>query len=160
MYYFQPHRLVQNWIHQVELMESFPRWLVWGLVQHHKLVWTTMWNCFNLGVWNSNHRNYSRFPIKKHLSKFYLDLPIPRYKNFPLVTYLRLDYGGGWNPGLEESYLLKYNNFEAEIHTKGTKIFHIQLVQVLALDTSPKSIYSEKSKATRFFLLRFSSMKP
>ena len=53
----------------------------------------------------------------KHLAKFYLDLPSMVYINFPYVTCLILDSKGGWNPNLEESYLLKYREYEVETHT-------------------------------------------
>ena len=45
-------------------------------------------------------------PFLEHLQKFHFDLRIPRYSNSPQVSYLGMNPGRGWNPNLEESYLL------------------------------------------------------
>ena len=46
---------------------------------------------------------------------------------------------GGWNPNLEESYLPKYSEYEAETFTKGTSGIYLHPVNVSALDPSPIS---------------------
>ena len=54
----------------------------------------------------------------EHLVKFHLDLRSQRYSNYPKVSCLGMNLGRGWNPDLEESYLPKYSEYEAEIVTK------------------------------------------
>ena len=71
-----------------------------------------------------------------------------------------LKYGRGWNPELEESYLLNYNEYEAETFTQGTSRIYIQPVKVLAHEDSPILRYGESPKITSFSLLGFSSLKP
>ena len=44
--------------------------------------------------------------------------------------------GRGWNPDLEESYLLEYREYEDEPWIICTSGFHIRPMKVLALDTS------------------------
>ena len=61
---------------------------------------------------------------------------------------------------MEESDLLDYSEFEAEMFTQGTSGFHLRPVKVLALKPSPISRYSESPNMTSFSLLGFSSMKP
>ena len=73
---------------------------------------------------------------------------------------MRLNSERGWNPELEESYLLYYSENEAETFTQGTKRFYIRPIIFLAHDPSPILSYSESPKMTRFCLLWFSSMKP
>ena len=64
--------------------------------------------------------------------------------------------GRGWNPDLEESYLLEYTESEAEIFKHGTSGFYLWPVKTLAPETSSISRYSECTKATRFSILGFS----
>ena len=71
-----------------------------------------------------------------------------------------MNLGGGWNPGLEESYLLEYREYEAEKFTQGTSGIYLHLVKVLAPNPSPISTYRESTKTTSFSILGFSSMKP
>ena len=49
--------------------------------------------------------------------------------------------GRDWNPNLEESYLPEYSEYEAEIFTKGTSIFYLWYVKILALDMFSILIY-------------------
>ena len=82
----------------------------------------------------------------EHLAKFHLDLCIPRYSNYPKVSYLGLNPGRGWNPDLEESYLLQYSECEAEKFTQGTlgiyicieKKFLLILLQARDIENVPK----------------------
>ena len=99
-------------------------------------------------------------PCRQNLAKFYLDLPSMVYINFPYVTCLILDSKGGWNPNLEESYLLKYREYEGENSTKCTEIFHLHPIQVSIPNPSPISSYSKSPNMTIFCLIGFSSMKP
>ena len=66
----------------------------------------------------------------------------------------------GWNPDLEESYLLNYSEYEVEIFTKCTKRIFLGLIKISASEPSPISCYKESSRITRFSPLRFSDMKP
>ena len=66
----------------------------------------------------------------------------------------------GWNPDLEESYLLDYSEYEAETVKNGRSGFHLHFVNILDPDPSPISIYREIPNMTIFILLGFSSMKP
>ena len=50
----------------------------------------------------------------KHLQEFNLDLSSPCYSNFPQVSCLGMNSGGGWNPNLEGSYLPEYSENEAK----------------------------------------------
>ena len=63
--------------------------------------------------------------------------------------------GRGWNPDLEESYLLEYSEYEAESFAKSTTRCYIQPVKILALDTSSILIYRECTKTTSFSILGF-----
>ena len=71
-----------------------------------------------------------------------------------------MNSGRGWNPELEESYLLNYSESEVETFTHGTTRSHIRLVKVSSPEPSPISRYSESPNMTIFSLLGFSSMKP
>ena len=66
----------------------------------------------------------------EHLAKFNLDLHIPRYRNSPKVSCLRMNLGRGWNPDLEESYLPEYSESEAEMFTKGKPRIYLQPVNI------------------------------
>ena len=61
----------------------------------------------------------------------------------------------GWNPNVEELYLLEYSEYEAETFTQGTSGIYIRVVNISAPDPSPISIYSECTKMTSFSLLGF-----
>ena len=61
---------------------------------------------------------------------------------------------------MEEPYLLKYREYEAENLTKGTKIISLESIKVLAFDPSPISHDNESSRMTKFNLIGFSRMKP
>ena len=71
------------------------------------------------------------------------------------MSCLGINPGRGWNPDLEESYLPKYSESEAETFTKGTSGIYIRPVKVLAHDPSPISRYSECTKTTSFSFLGF-----
>ena len=64
-------------------------------------------------------------------------------------------YGGGWNLDLEESYLLKYNEYEAEIFTKCIAKVSIRLVKLSSSKPSPILHHSKISRITKFSLLGF-----
>ena len=61
-----------------------------------------------------------------------------------------MNLGRGWNPNLEESYLLAYSESEAETWKQGTSGLYIQLVIVLVPNTSTIPIYSEFTKTYHF----------
>ena len=61
---------------------------------------------------------------------------------------------------MEEPYLLKDSESEAETFTQGTARISLWLVKFLASDPSPIFIYSESSRIIKFSLPGFSSMKP
>ena len=63
--------------------------------------------------------------------------------------------GRGWNPNLEESYILEYSESKAKNWTQCTSRFYIILVNVLALDNSLILRYSECTKTTSFSILGF-----
>ena len=63
--------------------------------------------------------------------------------------------GRGWNPDLEESCLLEYNEYEAENFTQGTSKIYIRSINVSIPDPSPISRYSKCNKMTSFSILGF-----
>ena len=63
--------------------------------------------------------------------------------------------GRGWNPDLEESYLLEYSEFEAEFFTQGTSRFYLRSVNISTPKTSSIPRYSECTKTTCFSILGF-----
>ena len=69
-----------------------------------------------------------------------------------------MNLGRGWNPELEESYLPKYSESEAETFTQCTSGIYLHIVKVLAHDPSPISRYSESTKTTSFSILGFSGL--
>ena len=93
-------------------------------------------------------QNLKFVPYIEHLDKFRLDLCILRYINSPKVSYLGMNPGIGWNPDLEESYLPKYRESEAEIFAQGTSGFYLHPVKMLAPNPSSISRYSECTKTT------------
>ena len=66
--------------------------------------------------------------------------------------------GRGWNPDFEESYLPEYREYEAKNFTHGTSGIYLRIVNVLAPDPYPISIYSEFTKMTSFSLFWFSGL--
>ena len=159
MYYFQRRGLEHNWILQVRLMLSFPRWLFWGLFN--------ITNLYELPCVIVSH-SWSKTQTKEtivyaylqHLAKFHLDLPSPRYSKSTWVTYLWLYSRGGWNPNLEEPYLLKYSEYERKNFTKGKKRIYLHSVKVSTFDPSPISCYRKSSRMTKFNLLGVSGIEP
>ena len=67
-----------------------------------------------------------------------------------------MNHGRGWNPDLEESYLPKYSESEAETFTPCTSGIYLRPVKVLDPEPSQISRYSECTKMTSFSLLGFS----
>ena len=63
--------------------------------------------------------------------------------------------GRGWNPDLEETYLPEYRKYDDKCFTKGTSVFYLQVVKILAPDTSSILRYREFTKTTRFSILGF-----
>ena len=61
---------------------------------------------------------------------------------------------------MEEPYLLKYKEYEAENFTQGTVRIYLRPVKVFAFDPSPISRYNKSTRMTKFSLLGFSGMKP
>ena len=61
---------------------------------------------------------------------------------------------------MEEPYLLKYSEYEAETFTQGTTRISLWPVKVFASEPFPISHYSESSRMTKFSILGFSGMKP
>ena len=96
----------------------------------------------------------------EHILKFHLDVFSLRYSNYPQVSYLGMNPGRGWNLDLEESYLLEYNESEAETFTDGSLGIYLWPVKVSAPDTYPILRYSECTKTISFSILGFSSLKP
>ena len=56
-------------------------------------------------------------PFLEHLQEFHLDLRSPIYCRSPQVSCLWMISRRGWNPNLERSYLLEYNESEAALWT-------------------------------------------
>ena len=94
-------------------------------------------------------------PFLEHLAKLHLDLCSLKYNNSPQVSCLGMNPGRGWNPNLEESYLLEYSESEVETFTQGTSGIYVHLVKCLAPYPSPISRYSECTKMASFSLLGF-----
>ena len=69
-------------------------------------------------------------PFQEHLEKFHLDLCISRDRNSPQVSCLGRNPWRGWNPNLEESYLLEYREYEAENWTQCALGIYIRPVKV------------------------------
>ena len=61
---------------------------------------------------------------------------------------------------MEEPYLLKYSESEAETFTNGTTTISLRPVKVSDSEPSPILRYSESARMTKFGLLGFSGMKP
>ena len=61
----------------------------------------------------------------------------------------------GWNPNLEESYLLEYSEYEAETWTQCTSGIYIQPMSFLAPTPSRILIYSESTENISFPILGF-----
>ena len=64
-------------------------------------------------------------PYLECLENFHLDLRIPRYSNYPQLSCLGMNPGRGWNPDLEESYLLENREYEAETWNKESTVYSI-----------------------------------
>ena len=82
------------------------------------------WSCtachmslVHLQVWKFRPQKVQSVLFLEHLHEFHLDLCSPIYCNSPQVFYLEMNFGRGWNPKLEGSYLLEYREFEAELWT-------------------------------------------
>ena len=105
---------------------------------------------FHLLGLNIGPQNLHSMPFLEHLQKFYLDLFIPIYSNYPQVSCLGMNPGRGWNPNLEGSYLLEYRKYEAELWIQCKSRFYIRAMKVLDPKTSPISIYSECTKTYQF----------
>ena len=88
-------------------------------------------------------------------TKFYLDLCSPSYRNSPLVSYLGMNPGRGWNPDLEESYLPEYSESEVELVTQCSEQMFLFPVKISASEPSPISRYSESTKTTSSSILGF-----
>ena len=97
------------------------------------------------------HRKILKFVLQKlksmifleNLPKFHLDLYRPRYNNSLQVSCLGMNFGRGWNPNLEGSYLPDYSKSEAEFWTQCKSRFYLRPLQFSALEPSPISGYSE-----------------
>ena len=63
--------------------------------------------------------------------------------------------GRGWNPNLEESYLLEYSESESKTWTRSTSGIYLRPVKVLAPEPSPISRYRESTKTISFSILGF-----
>ena len=61
----------------------------------------------------------------------------------------------GWNPNLEESYLLEYREYEAETQTRCTSGFYLRPVKFSSPKTSAISRYSKCTKPYQFQYLGF-----
>ena len=94
-------------------------------------------------------------PFLEQLHKFHLDLCSSRYSNSPQVSCLGRNPGRGWNPNLEESYLLEYSYCEDETQIQCTSGIYLQLFKFLTLDPSLMSTYSEYTKTISFSILGF-----
>ena len=64
--------------------------------------------------------------------------------------------GRGWNPEMEESYLLEYRESEAGTFTQGSSGIYLHPVKLSTRDPSPILRYSKCTKMTSFSLLGFS----
>ena len=71
-----------------------------------------------------------------------------------------MNRGRGWNPDLEESYLLEYSEYEDESFTNGTSEIYLRPVNVSSPGHSPISRYGEIMKINSFGVLGFSRLKP
>ena len=60
---------------------------------------------------------------------------------------------------MEEPYILKYSESEAETFTQGTTRIPLWPINILTSEPSPISRYGVSAKMTKFSLLRFSGMK-
>ena len=94
-------------------------------------------------------------PFLEHLDKFNLDLHILRYRNSPHVSCLGRNLGRGWNPNLEESYVLEYSKSEAKNWKKCTSGIYLRSVSILEPDPSPISRYRESTETISFSILGF-----
>ena len=66
-----------------------------------------------------------------------------------------MNRGRGWNPKLEESYLLEYREHESETWTQCTSRIYLQPMKVSASEPSPILKYSEYTKTISFSILGF-----
>ena len=82
----------------------------------------------------------------ENLQELHLDLCSPIYSNYPQVSCLGMNYGRGWNPNLEGSYLPEYREFEAKVWIKCTSLCHLRSLQFATPEPSPISGYSKFTK--------------
>ena len=105
---FPNHRIHQNWFHQLGLMSVFPRWPVSRL-----LIIAKLYGIPCVTVSSSGSEILTTESSVRALSgtswNIHLDLCSRRYNNSPQVSCLGMNPGRGWNPNLEESYLLEYS---------------------------------------------------
>ena len=145
----QNHMFHQNWFHKFIFMILFPWWPIQycseqqSCTAFHVLL-------FHLLVLKLGPQKVQSVLFLEHLQEFNLDLCSPRYGNFPQVSCLGMNSGGGWNPNCDGSYLPEYSEYEDEfwIHCKSG--FYIRSVNVLAHYPSPILRYSECTKTYQF----------
>ena len=101
---------------------------------------------FHLLVLNFIPHKLNSMIFLENLHKFHLDLCSPRYSNSPQVSCLRMNFGRGWNPNVESSYLLEYSEYESDFWTQAPSWFYVQTLQFSAPETSPISEYNDCTK--------------
>ena len=70
-----------------------------------------------------------------------------------------MNFGRGWNPNLEGSYIPEYRESKAKFWIQCKSGFYIQLLQFSTLDPSPISGYSECNKTQQFQYLGFFQLR-
>ena len=98
-------------------------------------------------------------PFLEQLHKFHLDIFIPRYSNYPQVSYLGMNSGRGQNPKLEGSYHPEYSESESCVWRQCSSGVYLRRLQFLASETSPISEYSDCTKTQQFQYLGFLQLR-
>ena len=73
----------------------------------------------------------------ENIQEFHLDLGIPSYSDYLHVSCLEMNYGRGWNPNLEGSYLPEYGEYEAKFWIQCKSGFYLWPLQFSTPNTSP-----------------------
>ena len=105
---------------------GFTIWDLWSFYQGDLLQdCSEQWSCTECHVSLVNFLSFpfgpqklQSVPFLEHLQEFHLDLCISRYCRSPQMSCLGMNFGRGWNPNLERSYLPEYSEYEADFWTQ------------------------------------------
>ena len=107
----QNHMFHQNLFHQLGFMILFQGDLLQDCSEQQSCTAYHV-SLFHLLILKLGPQKLKSMLFLEHLQERNLDLCSPCYGNFPQVSYLGMNYGGGWNPNLEGSYIPEYNEYK------------------------------------------------